>query len=49
MIGANHYPSLSSLHADRSDLLWITKLVDSGTGDAHPYQAQVSEVAFFPR
>ena len=30
-------------------LLWITKLVDSGTGDAHPYQAQVSEVAFFPR
>jgi hypothetical protein len=29
-------------------LLWITKLVDSGTGDAHPYQAQVSEVAFFP-
>jgi hypothetical protein len=30
-------------------LLWITRLVDSGTGDAHPYQAQVSEVAFFPR
>jgi hypothetical protein len=25
MIGVNHYPSLSSLHADRSDLLWINK------------------------
>jgi hypothetical protein len=25
MIGVNHYPSLSALHADRSDLLWIDK------------------------
>jgi hypothetical protein len=25
MIGVNHYPSFSSLHADRTDLLWINK------------------------
>src|SRR5438477_4757250 len=25
MIGVNHYPSFSSMHADRSDLLWINK------------------------
>jgi hypothetical protein len=25
MIGVNHYPSFSSMHADRSDLLWIQK------------------------
>jgi putative peptidoglycan lipid II flippase len=30
-------------------LLWITRLVDSHTGGTFPYQAQVSEVAFFPR
>lgn len=30
-------------------LLWITRLVNSESGDAHPYLAQVSEVAFFPR
>ena len=28
-------------------LLWITELVDSGTGGANRYQAQVSEVRFF--
>jgi hypothetical protein len=25
LIGVNHYPSFSSLHADRTDLLWINK------------------------
>ena len=30
-------------------LLWITRLVDSGNGPPHPYRAQVSEIAFFPR
>jgi hypothetical protein len=25
LIGVNHYPSLSALHADRSDVLWISK------------------------
>jgi hypothetical protein len=25
MIGVNHYPTVSALHADRSDLLWISK------------------------
>lgn len=25
MIGVNHYPSLTAMHADRSDLLWIDK------------------------
>ena len=25
LIGVNHYPSFTSLHADRSDVLWITK------------------------
>jgi hypothetical protein len=25
LIGVNHYPSLSSMHADRTDLLWINK------------------------
>jgi hypothetical protein len=25
MIGVNHYPSFSSMHADRTDLLWIGK------------------------
>ena len=28
MIGVNHYPSFSSLHADRTDLLWISKYKD---------------------
>jgi len=28
MIGVNHYPSFSSLHADRTDLLWINKYKD---------------------
>lgn len=28
LIGVNHYPSLSSLHADRTDLLWINKYQD---------------------
>ncbi len=30
-------------------LLWITSLVDSGSGGPNPYQAQVSEVQFFAR
>ncbi len=30
LIGVNHYPSGSSLHADRSDLLWIDKPQGSG-------------------
>jgi hypothetical protein len=30
-------------------LLWITRLVDSGSGGSFPYQAQVSEVTFFAR
>src|SRR6266567_680119 len=30
MIGVNHYPSLSTLHADRSDLLWINKPTQLG-------------------
>jgi hypothetical protein len=30
LIGVNHYPSLSAPHADRSDVLWITK--PQGTG-----------------
>jgi hypothetical protein len=30
-------------------LLWITRLVDAGSGGTYPYQAQVSEVDFFPR
>jgi hypothetical protein len=25
LIGVNHYPSFSSMHADRSDVLWISK------------------------
>jgi hypothetical protein len=28
LIGANHYPSFSSLHADRSDVMWISKYKD---------------------
>ena len=28
MIGVNHYPSFSSMHADRTDLLWIGKYKD---------------------
>ena len=30
-------------------LLWITKLVNSENGGPYPFQAQVSEVTFFPR
>ena len=30
-------------------LLWITHLVNAGTGGTYPWQAQVSEVAFFAR
>lgn len=30
-------------------LLWITRLVDSGTGDRNRFQVQVSEVQFFER
>ena len=30
-------------------LLWITRLVDSGSGGSFPWQAQVSEVSFFAR
>jgi hypothetical protein len=30
-------------------LLWITRLVDNGSGSNVPFQAQVSEVTFFPR
>jgi protein kinase-like protein len=30
-------------------LLWITRLVDTGTNPKLPYQAQVTEVAFFSR
>jgi hypothetical protein len=30
LIGVNHYPSLSSMHADRSDVLWINKPQGSG-------------------
>jgi len=29
LIGVNHYPSLSSQHADRSDVLWINKPTQS--------------------
>ena len=29
MIGVNHYPSFSSMHADRTDLLWIKKYKNS--------------------
>jgi len=28
MIGVNHYPNLQTLHADRTDLLWIKKYTD---------------------
>src|SRR5947207_4969865 len=30
LIGVNHYPSFSALHADRSDVLWINKPQGSG-------------------
>jgi eukaryotic-like serine/threonine-protein kinase len=35
--------------AARYWLLWITELVDSGTGGDFRFQAQVTDVAFFPR
>ena len=30
LIGVNHYPSFSAMHADRSDVLWINKPQGSG-------------------
>jgi hypothetical protein len=30
LIGVNHYPSFTAMHADRSDLLWVDKPTGSG-------------------
>jgi hypothetical protein len=38
LIGVNHYPSFSSMHADRSDVLWINKPQGSGTVTTCPAQ-----------
>ncbi|MFY9585837.1 MAG: hypothetical protein WAT66_00120, partial [Actinomycetota bacterium] len=41
--------TISPARSARYWLLWITALVDSGSGGPNPYQAQVSEVQFFAR
>ncbi len=41
--------ALSQPRRARYWLLWITRLVDNGSGSGIPFQAQVSEVEFFAR